>query len=118
MREIRTMMQTRHPDCIWSVEYRTQPAEFSLLSPTQGQESVTLSLHQAVGKPHEAFFRDAEVIFRAHGGRPHWGKLQWLDRAEIARLYPDLPTFNAIRAAMDPNGLFVNDYLAALGFGR
>jgi FAD/FMN-containing dehydrogenase len=116
IREIRAMMQADHPDCIWSVEYRTQPAEFSLLSPTQGQESVTISLHQAVGKPHEPFFRDAEPIFLAHGGRSHWGKLQWLDREEIARLYPDLPAFNAIRAEMDSDGIFVNDYLAALGF--
>jgi len=116
IRAIRDLMQAEHPDCIWSVEYRTQPGESSLLSPTQGQESVTISLHQAVGKPFEAFFRDAEPIFLAHGGRSHWGKLQWLDRAEIARLYPELPAFNAIRAAMDPDGLFVNDYLARLGF--
>lgn len=117
IREIRAMMQAKHPDCIWSVEYRTQPAEFSLLSPTQGQESAAISLHQAAEQPYEAFFRDAEPIFRAHGGRPHWGKLQWLDRAEIAQLYPALPAFNAIRAAMDPGGLFVNDYLAGLGLG-
>ncbi len=115
MREVRRLMQTQHPDCIWAVEYRTQPGEQSLLSPTQGAESVTISLHQAVDLPYEPLFRDAEAIFRAHHGRPHWGKLHWLDRDAIVRLYPELPAFLAIRAEMDPNGVFTNAYLARLG---
>ena len=115
MREVRRLMQTRHPECTWAVEYRTQPGEPSLLSPTQGAESVTISLHQAVDLPYEPLFRDAEAIFRAHHGRPHWGKLHWLDRDAIAQLYPKLPVFLAIRAGMDPDGTFTNAYLARLG---
>ena len=115
IREVRWLMQTRHPECTWAVEYRTQPGEPSLLSPTQGAESVTISLHQAVDLPYEPLFRDAEVIFRAHDGRPHWGKLHWLDRDAIAQLYPRLPAFQAIRAGMDPEGTFTNAYLARLG---
>jgi FAD/FMN-containing dehydrogenase len=118
MGEIRHLMQTRHPDCTWAVEYRTQPAETSLLSPTQGADSVTISLHQAADQPYETFFRDGEAIFRAHGGRPHWGKLHWLGRDEIAARYPALPAFRAIQAEYDPTGLFTNGYLAALGFGN
>jgi FAD/FMN-containing dehydrogenase len=115
MREARHIMQTRHPDCTWAVEYRTQPGEASLLSPTQGAPSVTISLHQAMGLPHEPFFRDVESVFLAHGGRPHWGKIHFLNREDIARLYPALPAFRAIRAELDPGGMFVNDSLAALG---
>jgi FAD/FMN-containing dehydrogenase len=115
MREVRRLMQTRHPDCTWAVEYRTQPGEQSLLSPTRGRESVTISLHQAMPLPYEDFFRDAEAIFRAHDGRPHWGKLHFLGADEVARLYPDLPAFQAIRAELDPRGMFMNDYLARLG---
>jgi FAD/FMN-containing dehydrogenase len=130
IREVRAMMQARHPACTWAVEYRTQPGETppsgggglggetSLLSPTQGVESATISLHQAADQPYERFFRDAEPIFLAHGGRPHWGKLHWLDAGAIARLYPTLPAFAAIRAELDPAGMFVNGYLAGLGFGR
>ncbi|MBW3631953.1 MAG: FAD-binding protein [Chloroflexi bacterium] len=115
MREVRRLMQTQHPECTWAVEYRTQPGEPSLLSPTQGAESVTISLHQAVDLPYEPLFRDAEAIFRDHHGRPHWGKLHWLDRDVIAQLYPELPAFLAIRAGMDPEGMFTNAYLARLG---
>lgn len=118
IREVRRMMQATHPDCTWAVEYRTQPGESSLLSPTQGEASATISLHQAVGQPWERFFRDAEPILLAHGGRPHWGKVHWLEREQIAGLYPNRPAFEAIRRELDPAGMFVNDYLAGLGFGR
>jgi hypothetical protein len=108
-------MQTRHPDCTWAVEYRTQPGEQSLLSPTQGKESVTISLHQATHLPYEPLFRDAEGVFRAYDGRSHWGKLHFLEVDEIAHLYPKLASFQAIRAELDPEEIFTNDYLARLG---
>ncbi len=114
MREVRRLMQTRHPDCTWAVEYRTQPGEQSLLSPTRGMESVTISLHQATDLPHEPLFRDAEVVFRDHDGRPHWGKLHFLSSDEIPHLYPELPAFRSLRAELDPDGIFTNDYLARL----
>ncbi len=116
IREIRALMQTRHPECTWAVEYRTQPGETALLSPTQGAPSVTISLHQAIDLPYEPLFRDAEGVFLAHDGRPHWGKLHFLDRETIARLYPELPSFLAVRAEVDPDGMFTNDYLTRLGF--
>jgi FAD/FMN-containing dehydrogenase len=115
MREVRRLMQTSHPDCTWAVEYRTQPGEQSLLSPTQGKESVTISLHQAIDLPYEPLFRDAEAVFRAHDGRPHWGKLHFLNSNEIAHLYPELPAFRSLRAELDPDGIFTNDYLTRLG---
>jgi FAD/FMN-containing dehydrogenase len=115
MREVRRLMQTQHPDCTWAVEYRTQPGEQGLLSPTRGKESVTISLHQATHLPYDPLFRAAEALFRAHDGRPHWGKLHFLNANEIAHLYPELPAFRAIRAELDPRGMFTNDYLARLG---
>jgi FAD/FMN-containing dehydrogenase len=115
MREVRRLMQTRHSGCTWAVEYRTQPGEQSLLSPTRGMASVTISLHQAIDLPYEPLFRDGEAVFRAHGGRPHWGKLHFLSSDEIAHLYPELPAFRAIRAELDPERVFTNDYLARLG---
>jgi L-gulono-1,4-lactone dehydrogenase len=68
--------------------------------------------------PYEPLFRDAEAIFLAHDGRPHWGKLHFLDSVEIANRYPALPVFQAIRAEMDPRGMFANDYLAGLGLAE
>jgi FAD/FMN-containing dehydrogenase len=115
MRAVRKVMQTRHPDCTWAVEYRTQPGETSLLSPTQGADSVTISIHQAADLPYAALFADTEAVFLAHGGRPHWGKLHGLGQGELERLYPELGTFRAVQAELDPTGTFVNPYLAGLG---
>jgi FAD/FMN-containing dehydrogenase len=117
MRALRDLMRTRHPDCTWAVEYRTQPGEDGLLSPTQGEDGATISVHQAAGLPWEPFFRDAEALFLAHGGRPHWGKLHWLDAVMVAARYPALPAFEAVRGALDPAGAFLNDHLRRLGFG-
>ncbi|HET7092848.1 MAG TPA: D-arabinono-1,4-lactone oxidase, partial [Thermomicrobiales bacterium] len=57
---------------------------------------------------------DAEAIFLASGGRPHWGKLHFLDADAIGRRYPALDAFRAIRREFDPDGAFVNDYLRRL----
>lgn len=117
MLALRDMMRQRHPDCSWAVEYRTQPGETALLSPTQGQDSVTISVHQAGDLPWEPLFRDAEALFLAHDGRPHWGKLHFLDGAAIAERFPMQPAVERVREELDPRGMFLNDYLRRLGFG-
>jgi len=115
VRELRDLVRRDHPACTWAVEYRTQPGEDAFLSPTQGQDSVTISVHQAVDQPWEAFFRDAEALFLSHGGRPHWGKLHYLDAAATAASYPLLEEFRRARRALDPAGVFANRHLRALG---
>jgi FAD/FMN-containing dehydrogenase len=114
MRALRALMQSRHPEVRWAVEYRTVPGESALLSPTQGQDGVTISVHQAADEPWEAFMRDCDALFRAHGGRPHWGKLHWLDREAADFLYPEITRFRAIRAEYDPAGIFLNGHLAVI----
>src|SRR3954470_15456399 len=61
VREIRTLMQTRHPEVIWSVEYRTLRADDIPLSPAYGRPTVTISIHQAAELSYQAFFDDAEA---------------------------------------------------------
>ena len=58
------------------------------------------------------FFLRIEREWRRFGGRPHWAKLSF-DPARIGGLYPkqNLEKFMAIRAEMDPDELFLNDYL-------
>lgn len=114
IRAVRHLIQMRHPAIRWGVEYRTLAGEGHLLSPTQGADSVTISVHQAAELPYETFMRDCQEIFLALGGRPHWGKLHWLERADIDRLYPTADRFRAIRERLDPNGHFLNDHLRPL----
>lgn len=114
LRAIRELVTTTYPDMTWAVEYRTMAGENPLLSPTQGEESVTISVHQAAELPYEAYFRDVESICLAAGGRPHWGKLHWLDRPAVDRAYPEVEAFRAVRRELDPAGMFLNGHLEDL----
>lgn len=109
--EIRQLMREKHPDVLWPVEYRTLRADDIPLSPAQGRETVTISIHQAAELSHRAFFADAEAIFRNHHGRPHWGKVHSHTARELRDLYPQWDDFLALRERLDPTGRFLNDYL-------
>jgi FAD/FMN-containing dehydrogenase len=47
----------------------------------------------------------------SYGGRPHWGKMHWLDAAALAERYPRWEEFAAARRSLDPDGTFRNEYL-------
>jgi FAD/FMN-containing dehydrogenase len=113
-RAVRERMKSRWPDVVWPVEYRTLAADSAWLSTAHGRASVAISLHQDAKLPCDAFFADCEAVFRAHEGRPHWGKLHWRSPAELAALYPKWERFRALRAELDPAGTFANPYLRGL----
>jgi FAD/FMN-containing dehydrogenase len=112
--ELRELMRRRYPTVVWPIEYRTLATDDLWLSPAYGRETVTISLHQAAELPYQAFFGDAEAIFRNHQGRPHWGKIHTHTARELARLYPQWERFQAIRQRLDPDGRFLNDHLRRL----
>ena len=84
------------------------------LSPAYGRESAYIAIHMYKGMPYESYFRAIEAIFQPYGGRPHWGKMHTLDAATLAARYPHWDDFRRVRAALDPNGVFLNDYLRRL----
>ena len=108
---VRDLMLARHAAVKWAVEFRTHAGEDAFLSVTQGEDSVTISVHDAADNPHWDFFREAEQVFRRFDGRPHWGKLNFLETAELRSLFPLLDRFTAVRRRLDPNSTFLNDYL-------
>jgi FAD/FMN-containing dehydrogenase len=108
---VREAMLASHPEVKWAVEYRTHAAEDAFLSVTQGADAVTISVHDAADNPHWEFFREAERILRSFDGRPHWGKLNFLEPAEWRACFPLLERFTAVRRRLDPTGNFLNDYL-------
>lgn len=113
-RAVRERMKARWPDVVWPVEYRTLAPDSAWLSSAHARPSVAISLHQDARLPCDAFFSDCESVFRAHQGRPHWGKLHWRTRAELSELYPRFEDFRALRAGLDPAGTFANPYLREL----
>jgi len=97
----------------WPIEYRTQAADDVWMSPANGRPTVTLSIHEPVDRDHEPLFRAAEEIFRAFDGRPHWGKLSYVDPSVRRELAPGWEQWWAARDAVDPTGMFLNDHLRA-----
>ncbi|MCW5745773.1 MAG: FAD-binding protein [Alphaproteobacteria bacterium] len=113
-RELRALMRSRHRDVTMPIEYRTVAADDLPLSPNHGRASVTLSIHDFPQRPWQAFFADAQAIFRNHAGRPHWGKWHGLVARDLAELYPAFATFGEVRRAFDPGDAFVTPQLRAL----
>jgi FAD/FMN-containing dehydrogenase len=98
----------------WRVLVRTIAADDALLSPMHLRDTVTISLHQNAGLPFREYFADIEPLFRAHGGRPHWGKKHNLSAHELRPLYPRWDDFQALRRSLDPAGVFLSEDMRAL----
>ena len=113
-RAVREVMRTQFPKWVWPVEYRSLAADDAMLSPAFQRETVTISVHQDARRPYEEYFRAVEPIFRAHGGRPHWGKIHWQTRDDLAQLYPEWEEFLRVRRSLDPQGRFLSPYLRGL----
>lgn len=112
---LRKRMIDRHrKDVAWRVLFRFVAGDDAMLSPTARRDSVTLSIHHNAGLPYQEFFADIEPLFRAHGGRPHWGKRHSMTTDELAPLYPELASFMRWRARLDPERRFWSVDLARL----
>ncbi|WP_323807572.1 D-arabinono-1,4-lactone oxidase, partial [Marinobacter nauticus] len=89
-------------------------ADDAWLSPFYRRDSVSIAVHRFFGEDYQPLFAAVEPIFRRYGGRPHWGKLNTLSAAEFRTLYPKWQAFCDVRESLDPNGRFLNPYLAGL----
>lgn len=101
-------------DVHFPIECRFVRGDDIWLSPAYGRDSAYIAVHMYKGMPYERYFRAMEEIFQGFDGRPHWGKLHTLDAATLARRYPHWDDFLRVRAALDPAGMFLNNYLRRL----
>jgi len=95
-------------------EFRVVAPDDIWMSPMNDGPVASISMHQYVKMPWREVFRDAEAIFRAHGGRPHWAKRHTLTRADVDALYPMAERYREVRRAADPRGKFLNPHLSEL----
>lgn len=107
---IRTVEKHRFP-VHFPIENRVVRGDDIYLSPAYGRDSAYLACHVYARKDHRKYFRELEAIFRAYGGRPHWGKMHQLTAAELEKVYPEWAAFKRIRVSQDPDGIFLNNYL-------
>jgi FAD/FMN-containing dehydrogenase len=114
LREIQQLLKTRFSDIAWPVEYRTVAADDVWLSAACQRPTVTISVHQDIGADDEPYFRACEAVFSRWGGRPHWGKVNYLSGSELAAIHPQWSHWWQARDAADPEGIFLNDYMRSL----
>ena len=93
------------------VEVRFAAPDDVWLSTGYQRESAYVAVHQYIGLPYVRYLRAVERIMAGFDGRPHWGKLHWLDADRLAQLYPRFADVQRVRATADPTGVFTNDYV-------
>lgn len=111
LHELRAMIDASGWTIGFPVEVRAAAADDNWLSTAHGRESGYIAVHRYVKDDPEEYFRAAERIFLAHGGRPHWGKMHYLDHETFAERYPKFSDFTLVRDRLDPQRVFQNPYL-------
>ncbi|MFZ2510375.1 MAG: D-arabinono-1,4-lactone oxidase [Gordonia sp. (in: high G+C Gram-positive bacteria)] len=114
LRELRAMVDRRRHRVSFPVEVRAAAADDLMLSTASGRDSGYIAVHSYHRDDPLAtarYFRDAEDIMVAHGGRPHWGKMHTRDADYFAGVYPRFSEFLALRDRFDPDRTFANPYL-------
>jgi L-gulono-1,4-lactone dehydrogenase len=108
---VRDLIESRGLPIAFPIEVRFGAADDSFLSTAYERETCYIAIHQAKGMPYEEYFRAAEAIFDDYGGRPHWGKRHYQSAETLRERYPAWDRFQAVRARLDPDGVFTNDYV-------
>lgn len=111
VRDLRAMLNRLQLPVVLPVEVRFVRGDDLMLSTATGRDSGYVAVHMYQGMEYERYFREAEAIFRAYDGRPHWGKWHHLAAADLSRLYPRFEDFRAVRQEFDPERRFGNPYL-------
>ncbi|HKB49631.1 MAG TPA: D-arabinono-1,4-lactone oxidase, partial [Ktedonobacterales bacterium] len=112
--EIQACLRNERFNVHFPIECRFVRGDDIWLSPAYGRDSAYIAVHMYKGMPYERYFRAVEEIYQRYVGRPHWGKLHTLDARVLAERYPHWDDFRRVRAALDPHGIFLNDYLRRL----
>lgn len=111
VREVRSLIDSSDFRIAFPIEVRVSAPDDILLSTAHGRPSAYIAAHVYKGMPHEQYFRGVEKIMMSFGGRPHWGKMHYQTADTLRAVYPQFDRFRAVRAKLDPQGRFTNDYL-------
>lgn len=95
----------------YSITVRFSAGDDILLSPAHGRATAYVNITVPCSLAYVELLRVFESVMREHKGRPHWGKAHTIGQDSAASLYPGWQTFQDVRAALDPNGIFSSDYI-------
>ncbi|MFZ9157370.1 MAG: D-arabinono-1,4-lactone oxidase [Ilumatobacteraceae bacterium] len=110
LQRVRRMIDDRGHMVSFPVEVRFTAPDDIPLSTASGRPSAYIAVHMYKGMPFEPYFRDVADIMADYDGRPHWGKMHFLDDQKLSRLYPQWDAFQQARQRIDPMRTFANAY--------
>jgi FAD-linked oxidoreductase len=110
VRRVLELIEQRGLAVPFPIEARTVAADDAFLSTAAGRDSGFVAVHMYEGMEWEGYFRAVESIMDELGGRPHWGKRHFQTAATLRSRYPEWERFQAVRAQLDPSGLFANEW--------
>jgi L-gulono-1,4-lactone dehydrogenase len=110
VRSVMEMIERRGFSVPFPIEVRTVAPDDALLSTAAGRDSGFVAVHMYRGMEWQPYFRAVESIMDELGGRPHWGKRHFQTAATLRSRYPEWDRFQAVRARLDPEGRFANDW--------
>jgi L-gulono-1,4-lactone dehydrogenase len=111
LERVLALIERRRLPIGFPIELRVTAPDDALLSTAHGRPTAYIAVHQYVGMEFETYFRAVESIMDEYDGRPHWGKRHYQTAATLRPRYPEWDTFTKIRARLDPERRFENDYL-------
>lgn len=111
LREIDRLVQRRGWCVSFPLECRAAAGDDLWMSTAYGRPTAYIAVHRYHREDHQPYFTECEKIVRAHGGRPHWGKMHTMSRPDFAEIYPKFDDFLALRDTLDPQRVFTNAYL-------
>jgi FAD-linked oxidoreductase len=111
IREIEKLIADKGWRISFPLEVRIAAPDDVWLSTAYGRRTGYIAIHRYFREDHHEYFRAVEQIFRAHQGRPHWGKIHYQDAASLRSVYPKFDDFVGVRDKLDPDRLFANPYL-------
>lgn len=92
------------------VQTRFSAADSVWLSPMYGSTQAGIAL-LLTRQDYQPYFNSAEKIFQNYGGRTHWAKKYSARRNYFREVYEKFDDFLAIRNELDPNRMFMNDFM-------
>lgn len=111
LRDIERLFARKKIDVHFPLECRYVKGDSIWLSPSYKRDSAYIAVHMYKGMEFSDYFDEAEEVFLAYDGRPHWGKIHTLRFQKLKQIFPKLEAFLDVRQTLDPTGLFLNEYL-------
>lgn len=88
-----------------------EPDLHAYLSPALGKPVAYLAVSVCEGDRYMEFYKEVEDALSVYHGRPHWGKLNFLNKDKAVNLYGNnFEKFVNVKNRLDPQDIFSNDF--------